>query len=203
MNTHTCLASCLALCLLGLPGCASYHARPLYKLSQPIAPYFEEIRNVTFACRRFTKDDCIKYLDRDVISEGYQPVQITLHNNSPRYYSFSANGISLPCVPATEVADKVHTSTVGRATAYGVAGLFMWPFIIPAIIDGVGSAKANDQLDADFASKGAKEQIISPYTALNGLLFIPNEFFRENFTVTIFDLESKEPVEFKAVAKSF
>lgn len=192
---------CLTALLLTASGCATYRASSLPVLIPEFAPYSQEQNGVTLSCKVFTKKDCKTYLGRDLLRRGYQPIHVAIKNDTKKYLLFSAQGISLPCVSSEDVADKVHTSTVGRATCWGVAGLFIWPLLIPAIVDGVGSSQANQMLDNDFASKGAKEQVIQPFSAMNGIIFIPTSEFKENFTVTIFDKETREEIKFDVTAK--
>ena len=186
---------CISAILL-LSSCATYRAVSLPILSPEFAPFSQEQNGVTVSCKAFTKADSKRYLGRDVISKGYQPLHLSVQNETNRYLLFSAQGISLPVVPPDEVASKVHTSTAGRATAYGVAGLFIWPLLIPAVVDGVGSSQANQQLDADFSAKGASEQIVQPYGTLNKILFVPTSDYNNSFTVTLVDKETKENIRF-------
>jgi hypothetical protein len=193
---------CITIFLCGvlLNGCASYKAVPLSRLEPEFAPFSETKEGVTLACKAFTKTDCKRHFDRDVIKKGYQPVQVSINNDTKRYLLFSAQGVSLPVVSGDEVAKKVHTSTAGRSTAYGVGALILWPLAVPAIVDGVGSSKANQQLDTDFAAKGAQRQVIQPYGTMNGILFVPTADFREEFTITVVDKETKEKITFNARA---
>jgi hypothetical protein len=85
------------------------------------------------------------------------------------------------------VATRVHTNTVGRAVGYSVAGLFIWPFIIPAIVDGIGSAEANEQLDADFAQKALRSQTVKPHATANGVIFVSCDDDCDDFTLTVTD----------------
>jgi len=196
---------CAALCPLIVAtlcgGCASYKAVSLPPLQPEFAPYVEENDGVIVACKAFSKADCKRYLDRDVISKGYQPVQVTVKNETKKYVVFSEQGVSLPCVPAEEVAQKVHTNTAGRATVYGVGALFLWPLAVPAIVDGVGSSKANQQLNSDFAAKSADQTVIQPYSTLNGLIFIPSQDYQERFTITLFDRENRQKMMFRLSAQ--
>lgn len=186
--------------LLILSGCASYRATSLSTLEQDIiisAPHEE----VAIAAKAFSRSDCKRYLDRDVISKGYQPVQLYIKNNSDKNYVFSVNRVSLPCAHSEEVAEKVHTSTVGRAVGYGAGALLFWPLAIPAVIDGVKSAEANEALDMDFSSKAARDRVIAPFSHMNVLLFVPSMDFQSNFTVTLVEEPSKTPITMTVVAR--
>ena len=174
----------LAVALLMLAGCAGYKARPLNRALIPTSGDIQE-GSVALTYRIFTKRDCAKYLDRDVIAKGYQPVHVTLQNRSNHRYSLCLGNFSFPCADAQEVAHQVHTSTAKRAASYGIGALFLWPLIIPAVVDGVGSSQANQQLDADFDQKALKDQILEPYTTINGLVFIPVEDFTPHFSLSL------------------
>jgi hypothetical protein len=183
-------------------GCASYRAVALGNLSPEVITTSTNPQSVVIASKAFTKSDCKKYLDRDVINAGYQPVQIYIQNNSDTSYLFSPSRVSLPSARAEEVAEKVHTSTVGRATGYGAAAVFTCGlFAIPAIVDGVKSANANESLDNDFACKIAKEQILFPHSHLNMLIFVPRESFQNQFSVTLIDQKTQKPETLTSIAR--
>lgn len=176
-----------------LAGCASYESQPLSNLTFETVPTAQKKEEIVAVAKTFDKSECKKYLDRDVIAEGYQPVQLFIQNNSDKSYLFSLNRMSLPFARSEEVADKVHTSTVGRAVGYGAAALIIWPFAIPAVIDGVKSAQANDNLDLDFSAKTARDQTIAPHSHMNKIVFVPRGQYQQQFTVTLVDLATNEP----------
>ena len=183
--------------LLSLASCASYQAAPLTNLSSSMIMTETRSSNredVTIIAKAFNRADCKRYLDRDVISKGYRPVQLYIENNSPNNYHFSLNRITLPLARAEEVAEKVHTSTAGRAAGYGAAAVFTCGlFAIPAVIDGVKSANANESLDNDFSSKSARDQTLYPHSHANMVLFVPTSGYTSNFDVTLMDLASNKP----------
>jgi len=146
----------------------------------------KELPDVLVAAKVFNNADCKKYLDRDVLSKGYQPVQIIIKNDSAKTLIFDPEQVSLPCAKIEQIIELVHTSTVGRATGYGAAAFFTCGlFAIPAIVDGVKSSNANSALDADYFAKAAKRQILPPNSKLNGLLFIPSGSYTSSFKVTL------------------
>ncbi len=181
------------LVVLGLAGCASYRPKlsSLKRLTPKVLPGAEK-NCISFTYHIFSKNDCKIYLDRNVLGAGYQPVQITLSNHSKRYLYFSPSNFSFPCADVDVVARRLHTSTVGRAVGYGVAGLFIWPFLIPAIVDGVGSAQANHELDLDFDRKALCDEEVGPFNTLNGLIFVPLNYFEPHFSFTLVDAKTEE-----------
>ncbi|MBS0603730.1 MAG: hypothetical protein JSS60_01695 [Verrucomicrobia bacterium] len=176
-----------AAALLLLSGCASYRAAPLSSL--PSEGYKKD--DIIVSAKTFDKADCKRYLDRDVIQKGYQPVQLYIQNNSDSNYIFSLSRLSVSTARPDEVARKVHTSTVGRAVGYGVGALFLWPLAIPAVVDGVKSANANEALDNDFSSKTAMDRTIQAHSHFNKLIFVPVSEYQPRFTLELMDQETK------------
>lgn len=184
LSRHLFSVSSMAVILLSLAGCASYKARKLPRLSmEHHVSQGNEQDTLKFSYHVFTKKDCRKYLDRDVIRAGYQPIHVMITNNSNEIVFFERKNISLPTVDVYEVAKEVHTNTAARATGFGIASLFIWPFFIPAIVDGMGSSRANEKLDTDFESKLLSDQIIYPHQTIDGLIFVPRELYSSDFQI--------------------
>ena len=191
----------VALIFIGsIAGCAKDQPVSLPYLQPEFSPYSETIDDVTLSVKVFSAGDSKRYFDRDVIAKGYQPIQITVNNDTDGYLLFSSQGISVPTIPAAEVAEKVHTSTVGRSAAYGVAGLFIWPLLIPAVVDGVGSSNANQELDRDFSAKAAGEVVIQPYATHNGIIFVPTSEYRDTFNIRLVERKTKKKYQFRVHA---
>lgn len=193
MKNRNFLFLSLIVSSLFLGGCAHYDVQPLHKLLSIVPNQSEDA--VSFSYQVFDKSACKRFLDRDVLAAGYQPIQITIVNNSDNNIEFSKVRFSLPYVSAEEIAHKVHTSTLARAAGYGVGSLFLWPLAIPAVVDGVSSSNANSKLDEDFARKELRDQIINPHNSINGLIFVPRESFSSDFTITLVDTTNNETFE--------
>lgn len=200
MQKHLKTALLLATGAALLSGCASYRAAPLSNLSSEVVYSTQTPKNndILVTARAFDKVDCKRYLDRNVISRGYQPIQLYIQNNSDHRYSFALNRIDLPYARQDEVARKVHTSTVGRVLGYGVPGLIVFlPLLIPAVVDGMKSSEANDALDDDFSSKVARDQTINPHSHFNKIIFVPVSDYQNSFNLTLVDQESNTPRTFQ------
>ncbi len=189
------LSCWLCICsFIIVSGCAHYKARPLGHLDtidQQASTKAQE-SSLEYKQHVFSSHDCATFLDRNTKQEGYQPIHITLMNNSKRSLDFSLRSFNIACVPAEEVAESVHTDTIARAAGYGIAAVFMFPFVIPAIIDGIGSAQANQHLDSDFAAKALHDQVIRPYSTLNGLIFVPYGSDTDEISLILVDTETRE-----------
>jgi hypothetical protein len=190
------LFALLLMVIFIFSGCASYNAVPLSTLYSEMfqTSDSQNEKTVLIIAKTFNKSDCKKYLDRNVIGLGYQPIQLYIQNNSDKSYVFSLNRISMTCVRPEEVGEKSHTSTVGRSVGYGAAAWFTCGiFVIPAIVDGIKSSQANEALDNDFLSKSARDQIIFPHSHFNKLIFIPASEYQQTFTITLIDEETNQP----------
>lgn len=194
------ISSILILALV-LSSCANYSASPLCNPSPDLIQIMPRNEAISIISRAFTQADCNHFLDRDVLAEGYQPVQIYIQNDSDKNYIFSLNRVTLPIARPEEVAEKVHTSTVGRAVGYGAGALIFWPLAIPAIVDGIMSSDANTALDNDFAAKAAKDQIIFSRSHLNAIIFVPVRGYQSTYTLTLIDQDSGEAKTFNVMSK--
>jgi hypothetical protein len=96
------------------------------------------------------------------------------------------------CTPSIEVAKECGFSTTGRATAYGVAGLFIWPFLIPAVVDGVGSSNANQKMQADYAYKEIKDGRIVANELRDGVVFVDRIKAGQILTVRLRNIDTDE-----------
>ena len=192
----SCFILLFSLVFVSFYGCASYKPTPLPNLQPEFAPYSENIENVTLACKALSEGECKKYFDRDIIDKGYQPVQMTIINDTDNSILFHPDGVSLPVCPPEEVAKKCYTSTAGRATAYGVGALFLWPLAIPAIVDGAKSYEANTELNKDFGKRNIGQMEIIPHTTHNGVIFISSEEYQESFIVKLVNKETRQKLEF-------
>jgi hypothetical protein len=178
-------------------GCASYEATSLPILQSDYAPYSQDQNDVTVMCKPLTAWESKRYLGRDVQSKGYQPIQICIRNDGKSYYLLSPQSINLPVAPPEEVAQLVHTNTVGRAAGWGVAGLFVWPLLVPAVVDGVGSYQANQRLDDDYSRKGVQQTVIQPGTIMNRVIFTPMQEYPGYFRLTLLNRDTRDKLVYE------
>ena len=174
-----------------LVGCASYQSSSLAALSPDYVQKFSHVNDMEIGCKALSKEECYTFLDRDVISKGYCPIQLTFYNQSDKSYVFSRDQVSLPTVSPDFVAKTVHTSTVGRVIGYGVGGFFTGGILyIPAIVDGIMSFNANKSLDKDFDSKAKSTLVIPPKSFRKTLIFVPEASLSHVMEVSLIEQES-------------
>jgi hypothetical protein len=73
-----------------------------------------------------------------------------------------------------------------------VLGLFIWPFLIPAVVDGVGSAQANQKMEDDYAYKEIKDERIQPNGLLNGVVFVDKMKEGEELVIRLRNIDNNE-----------
>ena len=107
---HICLCATLVL----LSGCANYSASSLSTLSSSAAVPSAKNSNITAAWKVFDKNDCQTYLGRDLLAEGYVPVQLTIRNHSEDPMHLSADNFNIALPDPDRVAWTGHTRTEER-----------------------------------------------------------------------------------------
>ena len=183
--------------LILLTGCASYNASTLSTLPAEGAIQSAENPHVLVSWKTFDEVDCKRYLGRNVISEGYMPIQLTIRNNTSDPMYFNPQNFNVPLASVNEVAGKAHTSTAGRVVGWGVGGLFIWPLLIPAVYDGIKSSEANGLLDADYEAKALREQTIQPKSLFNGVVFVPQQYSNQGIEMFLVNQKNQEKLIFK------
>ena len=102
-----------------------------------------ETKNPNICCeyKIFNKADCKKYLGRDqVLSKGYQPIQIKLTNNSDKPFRFSLNSFNLSCIPFYNFIEDVEFNTAKNVLYWvlssQIAGVLTTSiFFIPCLLN--------------------------------------------------------------------
>ncbi len=186
----------LVLLLIGcfvINGCATYNAGRLPSSDVSTFKNAQDQAGLKVAVKFIDARESKQVFGVGKVHELYQPVYIAIDNRTKNSYEFSKRGsINKQSVPAEEVAKSCGFSTVGRATAYGVAGIFIWPLLIPAVVDGVGSAQANQKMESDYMYKEIKDDRISPNGLLNGIIFTDKIKEGEEFVIRLTNTDTNE-----------
>ena len=157
-----------------------------------IAEPFKD-KGVHIRAKAYTKKESKMYLSRNLLSRGYQPVQLTIQNNTAHGYLLSNHGVDIPNASAKQVAFRVTSSAIPRSIAFKVAGLIFWPFLIPGVIDSILTFKSHMHLQHDFYAKSIKDrgEILLPFSTVHRIIFIPRDEFSPDFTLYLEDTESR------------
>ena len=189
----------LLLVIGGLCGCASYNTMSLPSADVYAYSNRQAQKDLTISVEFFDASKTRKIFKVNLLKKGYQPAYIVIDNRSKETYLFNKSRISKTCYDASVIAEKCGFSTAGRATAYGVGGLFLWPLWIPAIVDGTGSARANREMQSDYAVKEIKNGRIQPNGLLSGVVFVDKMANGEHFDIRLQNIETNEILLFNFI----
>ena len=189
---HTCVL--LITALITLPHCAKYRPNPLN------APYNRTAKNdIEVGARELTQAEFKQSFDSALNLRSYAPVQLSINNNSDKPVVLDTANINLSLLPVHDVAKKIHRNTAGRVCAWGIAGLFIWPFLIPAIVDGIWSTEANRDIDQDIYQRalgGSTVVEIAPHSSFNKLMVAHRSNFKSDMKITLVNQQRNSVAEF-------
>src|SRR5579872_1938683 len=131
----------VGICLLfSVSGCSKRWVREAKQ-----TPYFQEQKeHVVVRVAQLDADDCKRRFGKNLLSYGYQPLVLTIYNDSDDAFLLRASSIDLPLESAYDVAQisRIPIVAYTAAPAYA-AGLFFWPALIPVIGAGMYMASCN------------------------------------------------------------
>lgn len=176
-------------------GCAKYTP---HKFQLPIGSVNEK-NGVQVIAEPLTDGDCQHYFSRRPHTKGYQPIMLFVKNESNYPYILDAQDIDLHIEDRDHVAKNLHLNTVGRVVGWGLPGLFLWPFLIPAACEGVKSNDANTKLNNDFNQRVMSYDsriFVAPGASINKVLFVTLENYRNSFNVALENKQTNEMIDF-------
>lgn len=183
-----------ALALITLPHCARYKPQGL---ALPAAR--TEKNQVEFAARELSAQEFKQCFDTRLNFSQVVPLQICVVNNSDQSFMLDASQLNVSLLPVKAVAEKLHRNTAGRAAGYGVAGLFLWPLWIPAVVDGIKSSEANKDIDVDMNNRafGSDSQVeIMPHSTFNRVALANRSTMPSQLNVALFDRAHRPALSF-------
>ncbi|NGX59587.1 MAG: hypothetical protein KR126chlam3_00739 [Chlamydiae bacterium] len=162
----------------------AYHPQEILPYVGSIAEPFRE-KGVHITAKTYDVRDSKAYLDRDLLQVGFQPIQITIQNNTDQAYLLSNQGVGIPTAETNQVARYVTRAAIPRAIGFKVAGFVFWPFLIPGTIDSIITCKSHIKMKRDYHAKSIKdeEEHLPPYSTLHRVIFLPTNQKFEEFTL--------------------
>lgn len=156
-------------------------------LSSSMIAFAQEAKGLKVTAKSYSKSESKKYLNRNLQSLGYQPIQVTVENNTNDSYLLSRDSISQPNDTARKVASKVIKKALPRSIGLKIASLFFWPLMIPSTIEGIYTLKTQAQVRKELSAKGVRDvgEEVAPYSTYNRVIFVPKDEVRDTLTVTL------------------
>lgn len=168
----------------------AYRPKPPQFVGSIAEPFKEE--GIHIQAKAYDKHDSQAYLNRDLKGMGFQPVQVTIQNNTRNTYVLTTDGVEIPNATTSKISTYVTARGLPKSIALKVAGFIFWPFLIPGTIDTIMTIRSHVKMKADFHAKSIKEEgeSIVPYSTVNRILFIPEDQYRDTFTLYLKDPKS-------------
>lgn len=186
------IALLLVACVM-MSGCATYNAGRLPSSDVSSFKDAQDQDGLKVAVKFFDARESKQVFGVGKVYECYQPVYVAIDNRTKSPYQFAKRtSLNKQSVPAEEVSKNCGFNTAARATTYGVAGLFIWPLLVPAIVDGVGAAQANQKMEADYMYKEIKDDRLQPNGLLNGIVFVDKMKEGEELVIRLQNTETNE-----------
>lgn len=189
--------------LLFLTSVEKFRPAKLPFVAGVVQSFTKEQKGVQLDYKVYSSVDSKIYLDRDLLAKGYQPVQITIQNNTPYSFVLGKEDISLPLVSASKVVSKFDRATLPKSIGYKVLGFFFWPFSVIGTIDSVKTYATHRDLKKDLSAKSVKndQEVILPFSSLNRVLFVEKDKYQEEFSISLFNTDTCETIVFDANVK--
>lgn len=161
---------------------------------------FDPKHKITVDVQAFTGSESKQFLAANLIKRNIAPIRISLQNNTANQYSLCASSVDLPHVDPKKVASKVSKAVLPRLIAWRIAGFFFWPLLIPGTIDSSIAYAQHRALKKDYNAKSLKEkgEILEPYATFHRILFVPKNEVKEQFEITLIDIETLAPTTLEA-----
>lgn len=186
LNKRNLLLLSFAL-IINSNGYTRYKSIPLQKMHRQVDTVNQE--HLSFSCKMLNKNDCKKYFNTTSLNKkGYLPIQITFTNNSNKSIAVSPDSFSFRCANAQDIATLLHRNGLMRGICFTFGSLIFLPLIIPALVQGIGADNYNYQMDIDFSNKSFENQVVPPFTVVDGIIFASKNQFTRNFTLIVKDV---------------
>lgn len=159
-------------------------------------PFERSQKGVQVSAKVYNDTQSKTYLNYNLITSGFTPVELTVKNHTGSSYALSAASVPLPCATSKDVAWSMTKKKLPGSIGLKIASFFFWPLMIPSTIEGIHTYKTHRELAKDLEAKTlkVKEEIILPYTTVTRVLYVKKDGLQSTFSVALEDLEDKELV---------
>ncbi|MFA5119280.1 MAG: hypothetical protein WC695_10645 [Candidatus Omnitrophota bacterium] len=193
-----CLSLVIPVTLL-FSGCASYSpgVSPLSDINASV--HTKQDSGVTVGVRELGPKEIRATFKRNIHKHFVAPVYIVINNKSQDTYQFRKNSVNKSLFSANETADKGKFSVFWRVLPFSpfIVSVFLWPFLIPALVGGLGAVNANKLMRADYVKKEIDERDILPEETLSGFLYFDSRVKGESFVIRLKNLSSEQMAVFE------
>lgn len=168
----------------------AYRAFPPKPIGAWVAPFQRE--GVAIEVKAYSPNESREFLSKNLLSEGFAPVQVTVQNHSKKTYYLFRESVEVEHLEASSVTSHYTRSAIPRSIAFKVAAFFFWPFVIPSVLDSAYSFHSHYKMKSDFHAKSLKEEgeVILPYSSVHRVLFFSSNKVPDEFTLYLQEAQS-------------
>ncbi len=181
--------------LILVAGCSTKQAQ-----ASPGDIYNEKRDGIELCVKRLSGPESHRQFGRDLVDLGYQPIKITILNDSDDQLLIRASSIDLEHVSAKQVCQGTERSVLGLLSGPAYLSVFFaWPVLAPVIGAGVWLSACNKSVKSKIREKFfGEDKVVEllPYEQLSRYVFVPTNTPTERFNLYLFKRQEKMYVPF-------
>lgn len=161
--------------------------------------------NIQVAMQVMDAKECSKAVGKNVISAGYQPITLTIINNSEDLLILRSTSITLLLENAPTVMHAVQHPTFWTTfLTTSVSALYFWPALVPSV--GVGlwmswdNARINKKIKATILEHDKVVEIF-PCEQITKTLFVAVDAVPEHCVLYLFNVHKKTFIPYTITLK--
>ncbi len=181
--------------LMLLAGCSKKHPKPLARNT-----YSEKRDGIELCVKRLSGAESHKQFGRNLVNLGYQPIKITILNDSTDQLLIRASAIDLQLMPAQQVCKETQRSVLALLAGPAYLSIFFaWPVLVPIIGIGAWLSARNHFVKTKIGEKFfGEDKVVEllPYERLSRYMFVPTGTPIEHVNLYLFKRQEKVYVPF-------
>lgn len=153
---------------------------------------YQKEQGIVVFYKAYDKQECKAVLGKDFLRKGYQPIQISVENNSVHPYFLSKAGVSYETATSNEVALSSAADSIPRSIFYKIMGFLYFPLMIPSMIESFITFKNNLDMKKELYAKSVKEEeeTIPPFSVVSRVIFVSKEEYGAPLSLTLINADS-------------
>jgi hypothetical protein len=169
---------------------------PLAPLRLEVASFDKGDEGIFVKVLPYNANESKRYLNHDLIDHGFQPVEISIQNNTDRTYFVHPDEMGMPVASEGQVSNKYLINSIPRSIAFKVLGFLFWPLMIPGTADTIRTYVKSREIQRDLFAKTIKEEYVPPYSTLLRVAYVPRGNYNPDFTISLIDVATSQRVDF-------
>ncbi len=181
--------------LLSTSGCLYYTAR---SLRTQVYGCKVENKLIKVTARELAKNDLDFYFKTNLNKAKVRAIQVNIFNQGAQAIVLDGRSIDLELEDAENIASKIYYNVPIRVILWVVPAIFWWPFLFPAAADGYNAWVQNKRIAEDIDQKTLNNHskiTIRPYSTISRVMFVRENNYYNNFTLSFTKKEDKETVD--------